>query len=50
MSRRITHNVGQRSVGQDCGACHQLLAMGQPAPEILKTLGLWDRIESLKSR
>jgi hypothetical protein len=39
---------GKRSIGQDCGACHQLLAVGQPAPDILKTLGLWDRVETFK--
>ena len=39
---------GQRTIGQDCAACHQLLAMGEPAPEILKTLGVWGHIETLK--
>jgi len=40
---------GKLSISQDCGACHQLLAVGQPAPDILKTLGLWDRVEALKA-
>lgn len=41
---------GKETITQDCGACHQLLAMGQPSPDILKTLGLWDHIEALKKR
>ena len=39
---------GQDSITQDCSACHQLLAVQEAAPDILKTLGLWDRIEALK--
>jgi nitrate/TMAO reductase-like tetraheme cytochrome c subunit len=39
---------GQDSITQDCGACHQILAVQESAPDILKTLGLWDRIEALK--
>ena len=39
---------GRNDITQDCGACHQLLAVQEPAPDILKTLGLWDRIEALK--
>jgi nitrate/TMAO reductase-like tetraheme cytochrome c subunit len=41
---------GKSTISQDCGTCHQLLAMGQPAPDILKTLGLWNYIEQLKVR
>jgi nitrate/TMAO reductase-like tetraheme cytochrome c subunit len=40
---------GKLTISQDCSACHQLLAMGQSAPDILKTLGLWDRVEALKA-
>jgi len=39
---------GKETISQDCGACHQLLAMQDSSPEILKTLGLWDRIVALK--
>lgn len=39
---------GQRTIGQDCAACHQLLAMGEPAPDILKNLGVWNHIDALK--
>jgi len=40
---------GQDAITQDCGACHQLLAMQESSPDILKTLGLWDHIEALKA-
>lgn len=31
-----------RAITQDCNACHQLLAMEEPAPKILEELGLED--------
>jgi hypothetical protein len=40
---------GQETITQDCGACHQLLAVSESSPDILRTLGLWDRIEALKA-
>ena len=40
---------GQDTITQDCGACHQLLAVQESSPDILKTLGLWDHIEALKA-
>jgi len=39
---------GRKTITQDCNACHQLLAVQESSPDILKTLGLWDRIEALK--
>jgi hypothetical protein len=39
---------GKDAITQDCSACHQLLAVGQPSPDILKTLGLWNQIEALR--
>jgi nitrate/TMAO reductase-like tetraheme cytochrome c subunit len=39
---------GKDTITQDCSACHEVLAMEDPSPEILKTLGLWDKIEALK--
>ena len=33
-------SVGGRVVTQDCGACHNLLAMQETDPRILKDLGL----------
>ena len=41
---------GQHSITQDCGACHQLLAVEEQSPDILKTLGLWERLKALKRR
>lgn len=40
---------GGKTVTQDCTACHRLLAVQESDPEILKTLGLWDRLEALKT-
>ncbi len=39
---------GKDTITQDCGVCHQLLAVEDSSPDILKTLGLWDQIEALK--
>jgi nitrate/TMAO reductase-like tetraheme cytochrome c subunit len=41
---------GKDTITQDCGACHQVLAMQDASPDILKTLGLWDKIEALKGQ
>jgi hypothetical protein len=41
---------GKAAISQDCASCHQVLAVQQAAPEILKTLGVWDQIEALKGR
>ena len=35
-------------ITQDCNACHQPLAMEEVAPEILKTLGIEERLKSLE--
>ena len=40
---------GGKTITQDCNACHQILALQESSPEILKTLGLWDRLEALKT-
>jgi nitrate/TMAO reductase-like tetraheme cytochrome c subunit len=34
----------QSSITQDCAACHEMLAVDEPTPEILKTLGLLDQM------
>jgi nitrate/TMAO reductase-like tetraheme cytochrome c subunit len=39
---------GKDTITQDCSACHQILAMQDASPDILKTLGLWDKIEALR--
>jgi len=35
-----TTTNGERTIGQDCSACHSLLAMDEPEPKILSDLGL----------
>ncbi len=39
---------GKQTITQECGACHEVLAMEDASPEILKTLGVWDQIKALK--
>jgi nitrate/TMAO reductase-like tetraheme cytochrome c subunit len=41
---------GKDVITADCGACHQILAQDEAAPQILKTLGLWDHLVTLKPR
>jgi hypothetical protein len=38
------------AITQDCTACHQPLAMDEASPEILKTLGLAERIAQLQKK
>jgi nitrate/TMAO reductase-like tetraheme cytochrome c subunit len=37
-----------KTITQDCNVCHQLLAMDEESPEILKTLGLEERISDVQ--
>jgi hypothetical protein len=37
-------SADQKTITQDCSACHDVLAADEPAPEILKTLGLADAL------
>jgi hypothetical protein len=39
-----------KSITQDCDACHQLLATDEASPEILKTLGLEERISKVQKK
>jgi hypothetical protein len=39
---------GKDTISPDCEVCHQLLAVDDADPEVLKTLGLWGEIEALK--
>jgi hypothetical protein len=41
---------GGKTITQDCQACHQPLAMGEASPEILKTLGIEERILSIQKK
>jgi len=38
------------NITQDCNTCHEPLAVEEASPEVLKTLGLADRIASLQKR
>jgi nitrate/TMAO reductase-like tetraheme cytochrome c subunit len=37
-----------KTISQDCGVCHEAVAVEEASPEILKTLGLADRVAALK--
>jgi nitrate/TMAO reductase-like tetraheme cytochrome c subunit len=39
-----------KSITQDCNTCHQTLATDEVSPEVLKTLGLAERISDLEKR
>jgi nitrate/TMAO reductase-like tetraheme cytochrome c subunit len=39
-----------KAITQDCGTCHQPLAMDEASPEILKTLGIAERISAIQKR
>lgn len=39
-----------KEVTQDCSVCHEPLAMEEASPEILKTLGLADRLTKIQKR
>ena len=39
-----------KTISQDCGVCHEAVAMEEASPEILKTLGLADRLAALKKK
>jgi hypothetical protein len=42
--------AGGDSITQDCSTCHEPLAMDEVSPEILKTLGLEERISKLQEK
>jgi hypothetical protein len=39
-----------KTIAQDCNICHEPLAMDEASPEILKTLGLADRISKIQKQ
>ncbi len=39
-----------KAITQDCNTCHQPLAMDEASPEILKTLGIADRISKVQKQ
>jgi hypothetical protein len=46
-----SHMTGDgKSITQDCNACHEPLAMEETSPEILKSLGIAERISSVQKQ
>jgi hypothetical protein len=46
-----SHTAGDgKTITQDCNSCHEPLAMDEASPEILKTLGISERISSLQKQ
>ena len=46
-----SHTAGDgKTIGQDCNSCHEPLAMDETSPEILKTLGISERISNLQKQ
>jgi nitrate/TMAO reductase-like tetraheme cytochrome c subunit len=39
-----------KTITQDCGTCHQPLAMEEASPEILKTLGIAERMSAIQKQ
>lgn len=39
-----------KTITQDCSACHQLAAMDEKNPEVLKTLGVNERLDALQKK
>jgi hypothetical protein len=40
----------KKTITQDCNACHQSLAVEETSPEILKTLGIADRLSEVQKQ
>jgi hypothetical protein len=41
---------GGEAIAQDCNSCHNTLAMDEASPEILKTLGVEERISQMQKQ
>jgi len=39
-----------KTIGQDCSTCHEAVAVEDAAPEVLKTLGLSDRLAAIRKK
>ena len=40
--------AGGKTITQDCSVCHQMVAVDEASPEVLKTLGIADRMSALQ--
>jgi hypothetical protein len=46
-----SHTTGDgKTITQDCNSCHEPLAIEEASPEILKTLGIADRISKVQKQ
>lgn len=46
-----SHTAGDgKTIAQDCNSCHEPLAMDEASPEILKTLGIAERMSKLQKQ
>jgi hypothetical protein len=43
-------SADQKTITQDCGACHEIVSASQASPEVLRTLGLEKRITELQKK
>lgn len=43
-------SAGGKTITQDCSACHEVVAASEVSPEVLRTLGLQDRISKLQKQ
>jgi len=41
-------SAGKKTITQDCAVCHQMVAASEASPEVLKTLGLDERISQMQ--
>jgi hypothetical protein len=39
-----------KTITQDCGACHEIVAVSEASPEVLRTLGLQEKISRLQRK
>jgi len=43
-------NKNEKTITQECSSCHELLAIDEASPEILKTLGIMERISQIQTQ
>ena len=43
-------SAGGKTITQDCGACHEMVAASEASPEVLRTLGVQERISGLQKK
>jgi nitrate/TMAO reductase-like tetraheme cytochrome c subunit len=43
-------SAGGKTITQDCGSCHEIVSASEASPEVLRTLGLQERISKLQKQ